>query len=61
MTLTDGSKQVMMFSNAGKAIRFDESDVRAMGRSAAGVTGMRLQDGQKLYLCLLLIQKKELC
>lgn len=48
VTLTDGNKQVMMFSNAGKAIRFDESDVRAMGRSAAGVTGMRLQDGQKI-------------
>ncbi|MCL4110926.1 UNVERIFIED_CONTAM: hypothetical protein GTU68_030118 [Idotea baltica] len=48
VTLTDGSKQVMMFSNAGKAIRFEESDVRAMGRSAAGVTGMRLQDGQKI-------------
>ncbi len=48
VALTDSQKQIMMFSNAGKAIRFDESDVRAMGRSAAGVTGMRLQDGQHL-------------
>jgi len=48
VALTNGNKQIMMFSDAGKAIRFDESDVRAMGRSAAGVTGMRLQDGQKI-------------
>ena len=48
VALTDNQKQIMMFSNAGKAIRFDESEVRAMGRSAAGVTGMRLQDGQHL-------------
>lgn len=48
VALTDGNKQVMLFSDAGKAIRFDESDVRAMGRSAAGVTGMRLQTNQKI-------------
>jgi len=48
VALTDGNKQIMMFSDAGKAIRFDESDVRAMGRSAAGVTGMRLHDNQKI-------------
>ncbi|MFT4693978.1 MAG: DNA gyrase subunit A [Francisella sp.] len=52
VALTDSSKQIMMFSDAGKAIRFDESDVRAMGRSAAGVTGMRLQDGQKIVSML---------
>ncbi|ABI82508.1 DNA gyrase subunit A [Francisella tularensis] len=48
VALTDGNKQIMMFSDAGKAIRFDESDVRAMGRSAAGVTGMRLHHNQKI-------------
>ena len=48
VALTDGSKQVMMFSDAGKTIRFDESDVRAMGRSAQGVSGMKLQDGQRI-------------
>ena len=51
VALTDGSKEIMMFSDAGKAIRFDEADVRAMGRSAAGVTGMRLQPKQKLSQC----------
>lgn len=52
VALTDGNKQIMMFSNAGKAIRFDESDVRAMGRSAQGVTGMRLQKGQSIVSML---------
>ncbi|MGQ4004953.1 DNA gyrase subunit A [Francisellaceae bacterium CB300] len=52
VAFTDSFKQIMMFSDAGKAIRFDESDVRAMGRSAAGVTGMRLQDGQKIVSML---------
>ena len=52
VALTDGSKQIMMFSDAGKAIRFDESDVRAMGRSAQGVTGMRLQLDQKIVSML---------
>ena len=48
VALTDGNKQVMMFSDSGKTIRFDESDVRAMGRSAQGVSGMKLQDGQRI-------------
>ncbi|MFC4893157.1 DNA gyrase subunit A [Pseudofrancisella aestuarii] len=52
VALTDGNKQIMMFSNAGKAIRFNESDVRAMGRSAQGVTGMRLQKGQSIVSML---------
>ncbi len=42
--LTDGHKEIMMFSDAGKAIRFSEEDVRAMGRTARGVRGMRIQD-----------------
>ncbi|MFV9975258.1 MAG: DNA gyrase C-terminal beta-propeller domain-containing protein, partial [Francisella endosymbiont of Hyalomma scupense] len=52
VALTDGNKQIMMFSDAGKAIRFDESNVRAMGRSAAGVTGMRIQPDQKIVSML---------
>ena len=44
--ITNGSNEVMLLSNAGKAIRFDEGDVRAMGRQARGVRGMRLQDNQ---------------
>ena len=46
--LTNGSKEIMMFSDAGKAIRFDEADVRAVGRTARGVRGMRIQDGQSI-------------
>jgi DNA gyrase subunit A len=39
---TDGNRQIMLFSNAGKAVRFQETDVRPMGRTARGVHGMRL-------------------
>ncbi|NVJ65961.1 MAG: DNA gyrase subunit A [Gammaproteobacteria bacterium] len=45
---TDGSNHVMMFSDAGKVIRFDEANVRAMGRTAKGVRGIRLLDGAKV-------------
>ncbi len=40
--ITDGSQEVMLFASSGKAIRFDENDVRAMSRMARGVRGMRL-------------------
>ena len=43
--ITDGDKDIMLFSRFGKAIRFRESDVRPMGRTAAGVRGLRLGDG----------------
>lgn len=46
--ITDGEKQVMLLSNAGKAIRFEETDVRQMGRTARGVRGIKLQDGQRV-------------
>ncbi|WP_119343377.1 DNA gyrase subunit A [Facilibium subflavum] len=46
--LTNGAQEVMMFSDAGKAIRFNEEDVRAMGRTARGVRGMRLQENQTI-------------
>ncbi len=50
--LTDGGCDVMLFSSEGKAIRFAESDVRPMGRQAAGVRGMRLgKDGR--MVCML--------
>jgi DNA gyrase subunit A len=52
VAITNGSHQVMIFSDAGKAVRFDESDVRAMGRNARGVRGMRLQAGQKVIAML---------
>ncbi|NBT34663.1 MAG: DNA gyrase subunit A [Betaproteobacteria bacterium] len=46
--LTDGQHDVMLFSDAGKAVRFAESDVRPMGREARGVRGMQLEEGQRL-------------
>ena len=50
--ITDGKHDVMLFSNGGKAVRFDESDVRPMGRGAHGVRGMRLAEGQKVISML---------
>ncbi len=50
--LTDGQHDVMLFSDAGKAMRFDENDVRAMGRNARGVRGMQLVDGQRVIAML---------
>ena len=46
--LTHGEQDVLLFSSAGKAIRFNESDVRPMGRTAAGVRGIKLGEGQKV-------------
>ena len=48
--ITDGFADVMLFADTGKAIRFKESDVRAMGRTAAGVTGMRVRGGKVIAL-----------
>ena len=42
VSITDGSRDIMLFSNAGKVIRFKETDVRAMGRTACGVRGIKL-------------------
>ncbi|CAK7061286.1 DNA gyrase subunit A [Saezia sanguinis] len=50
--LTDGQHDVMLFSDAGKAVRFDENDVRPMGRNARGVRGMNLEDGQNVIALL---------
>ncbi len=52
--ITDGQRDVMLLSNAGKAIRFSESDVRAMGRVSAGVRGMRLEGDQHVIALLIL-------
>jgi DNA gyrase subunit A len=48
VAITDGSQDIMLFSNAGKVIRFREVDVRAMGRTACGVRGIKLQPGQQV-------------
>jgi DNA gyrase subunit A len=50
--ITDGQHDVMLFSDAGKAVRFDENDVRPMGRQARGVRGMQLDDGQRVIALL---------
>ena len=50
--LTDGKHDVMLFSDSGKAVRFDENDVRPMGRNARGVRGMMLEDGQQVIAML---------
>ena len=50
VAITDGEQQIMLFSNEGKAIRFAETDVRSMGRSAKGVRGMRVTIGAAALL-----------
>jgi DNA gyrase subunit A len=50
--LTDGAHDVMLFSDGGKAVRFDENDVRPMGRNARGVRGMMLDEGQTVIAML---------
>ncbi len=50
--LTDGKHDVMLFSDGGKAVRFDEDDVRPMGRQARGVRGMMLEPEQRVIAML---------
>ncbi|MBX3655830.1 MAG: DNA gyrase subunit A [Ramlibacter sp.] len=50
--LTDGQHDVMLFSDGGKAVRFDEDDVRPLGRNARGVRGMMLEEGQSVIAML---------
>jgi DNA gyrase subunit A len=50
--ITDGRHDVMLFSDAGKAVRFDENDVRPMGRTARGVRGMQLEPGGSVIALL---------
>jgi DNA gyrase subunit A len=50
--ITDGTHDVMLFSDAGKAVRFDENDVRPMGRTARGVRGMQLEPGSGVIALL---------
>jgi DNA gyrase subunit A len=55
--LTDGQHDVMLFSDGGKAVRFDENDVRPLGRSARGVRGMMLDDTQSVIAMLVAAQE----
>ncbi len=55
--LTDGQHDVMLFSDGGKAVRFDENDVRPLGRSARGVRGMMLDEQQSVIAMLVAEQE----
>jgi DNA gyrase subunit A len=59
VALTDGKQDAMLFSDAGKAVRFAETEVRAMGRNATGVRGMKLQKGQRV-ISLLTVEDERL-
>ena len=50
--LTDGQHDVMLFSDGGKAVRFAEDEVRPLGRTARGVRGMALEEGQRVIAML---------
>jgi DNA gyrase subunit A len=52
VAITDGRQDAMLFSDGGKAVRFSEMDVRAMGRNAGGVRGMKLAKGQRVISLL---------
>ena len=52
VALTDGKHDVMLFSNGGKAVRFDENDVRPTGRASRGVRGMKLAPKQQVISLL---------
>ncbi|MEJ5990166.1 DNA gyrase subunit A [Ramlibacter sp. PS3R-8] len=51
-SLTDGKHDVMLFSDGGKAVRFDENDVRPTGRNTRGVRGMMMEEGQGVIAML---------
>jgi len=50
--ITEGKHDVMLFSDAGKAVRFEEGDVRPMGRQARGVRGMKIGEGKRVISML---------
>jgi DNA gyrase subunit A len=58
VAITDGKHDVMLFSDEGRAVRFDEGDVRGMGRNARGVRGMNLAKGGKV-IALLVAENEE--
>jgi DNA gyrase subunit A len=53
--ITNGQQDIMLFASSGKAIRFAEQDVRPMGRTAAGVRGLRLGGPQEEVIALSII------
>ena len=59
MALTDGKHDVMMFSDGGKAVRFDENDVRCVGRTSRGVRGMKLAAKQHVIALLVAVDESQ--
>lgn len=58
--VTDGSRDIMLVSSSGKTIRFKESDVRAMGRTARGVRGIKLADGYSMISLIVPEEDKQI-
>ncbi len=56
VALTDGTRDVMLVTSGGKAVRFPETDVRAMGRTACGVRGVRMEESQQV-IALLIVEE----
>ncbi len=56
VAITDGECDIMLFASSGKAIRFHEADVRPMGRTAAGVRGIRLPEGHEVIALLIVAE-----
>jgi len=54
VAITDGECDIMLCASSGKAIRFQESDVRPMGRTAAGVRGIRVAEGHEVIALLII-------
>ncbi len=56
VAITNGDNEIMIFTSAGKAIHFHESDVRAMGRTAAGVRGIKMDEGVKVNALIIVAE-----
>ena len=56
VALTDGSREIMLFTSGGKSIRFSEEEVRPMGRDSTGVRGVKLGDGQSLIALIVVAE-----
>ena len=57
--MTDGESQIMMAARSGKCIRFEESKVRSMGRTASGVRGIRLRDEKDVVIGMICVNNME--
>ena len=60
VALTDGGQDIMLISSSGRAMRFDESAVRTMGRTAAGVRGIRIAEGESVIALIVVEQEGDI-